>query len=106
MVMSLNNKERGVAGKRFADLLRDPGFKVGSYHGEFISPSVGQLALAANCDFVMIDMEHSGFGFETLKTALRHVHDAGLPSLVRTPGKDYHFIARCATWVHKASCRR
>lgn len=81
--------------RQFSALVAVERLSIGSLHAEFIGPSIGQLAAAAGCDFVMIDMEHSGFSFETVKAGLRFVHDAGLASLVRVPAKDYHFIARC-----------
>src|SRR5262245_22159257 len=39
-------------------------------------------------------MEHSGFGMETLKKAIRFFEAAALPVIVRVPSKEYHHIAR------------
>ena len=78
----------------FQELTRRPGLKVGTYFGEFAGPAVGRLASAAGCDFVMVDMEHSGFTFETVKAMLRNLHDAGCASLVRPPSKARHHVAR------------
>ena len=39
-------------------------------------------------------MEHSGFGFETVKSAIRYFEAADLPAIVRVPSHDYHHIAR------------
>ena len=41
-------------------------------------------------------MEHSGFSFETVKSAMRYFEAAQLPAIVRVPSKSYHHIARAA----------
>ena len=42
----------------------------------------------------MVDMEHSGFSYETVKTTLRYLHDAGVASILRPPSQAYHHVAR------------
>lgn len=79
----------------FRELTRRRGLKVGTYLGEFATPGIGQMLKAAGCDFAFVDLEHSGFTFETLKSVLRNLHDAGIASVVRPPSKAYHHIARC-----------
>ena len=49
---------------------------------------------AAGCDFALFDLEHSGFGFETVKSAIRYFEAAGVAPIVRVPSKEYHHIAR------------
>jgi 2-keto-3-deoxy-L-rhamnonate aldolase RhmA len=83
-----------MAAESFTALVRRPGLKVGMYLGEFATPGIGRIAKAAGCEFVMVDMEHSGFSFETVRNVLRVVHDAGLASIVRPPAKDYAHLAR------------
>jgi 2-dehydro-3-deoxyglucarate aldolase/4-hydroxy-2-oxoheptanedioate aldolase len=78
----------------FGDLTRRRELKLGSLVLEFVTPAIGPVMKSAGCDFVMVDMEHTGFSFETVKTALRYVHDAGMPSLVRPPSKRDDHIAR------------
>ena len=39
-------------------------------------------------------MEHSGYGYDTIRTALRIAEAAGLATIVRPPSKLYHDIAR------------
>ena len=68
--------------------------KFGHYVGEFATPGIGHLLASAGCEFVFFDMEHSGFGFETLKQVLRYFEAADIPVIVRTPSKDYDGIAR------------
>ena len=70
--------------------------KVGHFIVEFATPGIGQILKAAGCDFALFDCEHSGFGFETIKSVLRYMQAADLPTIVRVPSKDYHHIARAA----------
>ena len=61
---------------------------------EFATPGIGHILKSAGCDFVLFDLEHSGFGFETVKSVIRYFEAADLPVIVRTPSKEYHHIAR------------
>jgi 2-keto-3-deoxy-L-rhamnonate aldolase RhmA len=70
--------------------------KFGHFIVEFATPGIGHILKGAGCDFVFIDMEHSGFAFETVKSALRYCEAARLPAIVRVPSKSYHHIARAA----------
>jgi 2-keto-3-deoxy-L-rhamnonate aldolase RhmA len=70
--------------------------KVGHFIVEFATPGIGYMLKNAGCDFVLFDTEHSGFGFETIKSVLRYFEAARLPTIVRVPSKEYHHIARAA----------
>jgi 2-keto-3-deoxy-L-rhamnonate aldolase RhmA len=70
--------------------------KLGHFIVEFATPGIGQILKGAGCDFALFDTEHSGFGFETIKSVLRYMQAADLPTIVRVPSKDYHHIARAA----------
>jgi 2-keto-3-deoxy-L-rhamnonate aldolase RhmA len=70
------------------------GPKLGHFIVEFATPGIGHILKSAGCDFVLFDLEHSGFGFETVKSALRYFEAATLPAIVRVPSRDYHHIAR------------
>jgi 2-keto-3-deoxy-L-rhamnonate aldolase RhmA len=70
--------------------------KFGHFIVEFATPGIGHILKSAGCDFVLFDMEHSGFGFETAKSAIRYMEAAALPAIVRVPSKEYHHIARAA----------
>ena len=61
---------------------------------EFFTPSLPQIVRAAGADFVLYDMEHSGLGYETLKTQISLCRGIGLVPMVRVPATQYHFIAR------------
>jgi 2-keto-3-deoxy-L-rhamnonate aldolase RhmA len=61
---------------------------------EFFSPGMPQVLKAADCEFVLFDMEHSGLGFETLKLLFAACRGIGLSPMVRVPRSEYHFLAR------------
>jgi 2-keto-3-deoxy-L-rhamnonate aldolase RhmA len=57
--------------------------KLGTFIVEFATPGIGHLLKSAGCDFVLFDTEHSGFGFETIKNAVRYFEAADLSAIVR-----------------------
>ena len=68
--------------------------KLGHFIVEFATPGMGHILKAAGCDFVFFDMEHSGFSFETLKSAIRYFEAAGVPVIVRVPAQENDMLAR------------
>lgn len=68
--------------------------KFGHFIVEFATPGIGHIVKSAGCEFVLFDLEHSGFGLETVKSAMRYFEAADLPAIVRVPSKEYHHIAR------------
>jgi 2-keto-3-deoxy-L-rhamnonate aldolase RhmA len=68
--------------------------KLGHFVVEFVSPGIGHIVKAAGGDFVLLDMEHSGFSMETVKSAIRYFEAADISCIVRVPSQDYHFLAR------------
>jgi 2-keto-3-deoxy-L-rhamnonate aldolase RhmA len=85
-----------MTGTTLRDMAQTRDLKVGHFIVEFATPGIGQILKAAGCDFALFDTEHSGFGFETIKSALRYMQAADLPTIVRVPSKEYHHIARAA----------
>jgi 2-keto-3-deoxy-L-rhamnonate aldolase RhmA len=75
-------------------MTRDSAPKFGHFVVEFATPGIGHVLKAAGCEFVLFDMEHSGFGYETLKNALRWFEAADLPVIVRPPSDAYSHVAR------------
>jgi 2-keto-3-deoxy-L-rhamnonate aldolase RhmA len=61
---------------------------------EFLSPGLPQIARNAGAQFLLYDMEHTGLGFETLKTQVALCRGLDVVPLVRVPRGDYAFIAR------------
>ena len=68
--------------------------KFGHFVVEFATPGIGHILKSAGCDFAFLDLEHSGFHFETVKSAVRYFEAADLPAIIRVPSHDYHHIAR------------
>jgi 2-dehydro-3-deoxyglucarate aldolase/4-hydroxy-2-oxoheptanedioate aldolase len=78
------------------DLCRSRDLKLGHFVAEFATPGIGHILKGAGCDFALLDMEHSGFSFETVKSLVRYCEAAGLPAIVRVPSKAYDHVARAA----------
>ncbi|MGH6902604.1 MAG: HpcH/HpaI aldolase family protein [Geminicoccaceae bacterium] len=85
-----------MAAPGLKDMASTRELKLGHFIVEFATPGIGQILKAAGCDFALLDCEHSGFGFETVKSVLRYMQAADLPTIVRVPSKEYHHIARAA----------
>lgn len=75
-------------------MARSRALKLGHFIVEFATPGIGHILRNAGCEFVLFDLEHSGFGFETVKSAIRYFEAAGVAPIVRAPSKEYHHIAR------------
>jgi len=70
------------------------GTKVGTFLFEFATPGIGQILKAAGADFAVLDMEHTGFGFDTVRQVVRYCQAAELPLIVRVPSQHRHHISR------------
>ncbi|MBV9053313.1 MAG: hpch/hpai aldolase, partial [Hyphomicrobiales bacterium] len=68
---------------RLRDLAGTKAPKFGHFIVEFATPGIGHILKSAGCDFVLFDLEHSGFGFETVKNAVRYFEAADVPIIVR-----------------------
>jgi 2-dehydro-3-deoxyglucarate aldolase/4-hydroxy-2-oxoheptanedioate aldolase len=75
-------------------MTKNRNLKAGHFVLEFATPGIGHILKNAGCEFVVLDTEHSGFGFDTVKTTLRFMQAAELPTIVRVPSKDYKDVAR------------
>lgn len=78
----------------FGQLAGSKDLKLGTYIGEFATSGCGRILKSAGCDFAFVDMEHSGFTFETAKALLRSMHDQGIATMLRPPSKEPHHLAR------------
>jgi 2-dehydro-3-deoxyglucarate aldolase/4-hydroxy-2-oxoheptanedioate aldolase len=61
---------------------------------EFFTPGLPQLCVNAGAEFALFDMEHTGLGFETLKTQCALCRGLPIVPMARVPRSDYHFISR------------
>lgn len=75
-------------------MTRSRNLKLGHFIVEFATPGIGHIMKSAGCEFALFDLEHSGFGFETVKSAIRYLEAGQVAPIVRVPSKEYHHIAR------------
>jgi 2-dehydro-3-deoxyglucarate aldolase/4-hydroxy-2-oxoheptanedioate aldolase len=75
-------------------MTRSRELKLGNFIVEFATPGIGHILKAAGCNFAFFDMEHSGFSFETLKSAIRYFEAAGVAVIVRVPAQENDMLAR------------
>jgi len=61
---------------------------------EFFSSGLPQICRNAGAEFVVYDMEHTGLGFETLKTQFALCRGLDIVPMVRVPRGEYPFVAR------------
>jgi 2-dehydro-3-deoxyglucarate aldolase/4-hydroxy-2-oxoheptanedioate aldolase len=73
--------------------LRDGGVVAGTLVLEFATTGIARIAASAGAEFILFDMEHSGWSMDTIRTLLATV-PAGIVPLVRVPATEYHFLAR------------
>lgn len=60
---------------------------------EFNTPGIARLLASTGIDFVVYDMEHSGFGIDTIRQLIAQTRPLNLAALVRPPANEYHLIA-------------
>lgn len=70
------------------------GSSFGLFAFEFYSPGLPQIAQEAGAEFILYDMEHSGYGIDTIKQQLAYCRGLSITPFVRVPAAQYHFIAR------------
>ena len=81
---------------------------VGTVVFEFATPGIGRLANEAGADFMMLDMEHTGWTFETIKLVIAATRSVPIAVMVRTmarrsqPGT-YSRIIKRSPWCSTAS---
>ncbi len=68
--------------------------KIGTFLFEFATPGIGQILKAAGADYAVLDMEHTGFGFDTVRQVVRYCQASELPLIVRVPSQARHHISR------------
>ena len=83
-----------MASPNLKRMLASRKLKLGHSVFEFNSPGLGQFIAAADVDFIVMDMEHSGFGIADVKRAITGFRAGRLPVMVRPPSNAYHHIAR------------
>lgn len=69
------------------------GTVVGTMVFEFGTTGIGRLANNAGADFIIFDMEHSGWTLETIRMLMATTGITGTAPFVRVPASEYHLIA-------------
>jgi len=67
---------------------------VGTFVMQFSVPSISTILASAGADFLIVDMEHTAFTIETVGSIVRAARGSDLPSIVRVPAIERHFISR------------
>jgi 2-dehydro-3-deoxyglucarate aldolase/4-hydroxy-2-oxoheptanedioate aldolase len=61
---------------------------------ECVASGVAQMMVRAGAAFLLLDMEHSGFGFDMLRAPIHACRGLPIAPMVRVPRGEYHFLAR------------
>ncbi len=77
-----------------ADRLRAGTLTVGTLVMEFDTTGVSRIAAAAGAEFVLFDLEHTGWSLETARVLIASTRATRTVPFVRVPAGDSHFIAR------------
>lgn len=70
------------------------GSAIGTMVTEFATPGIARLAAGAGAEFVLFDLEHTGYGIERLRSVLAAAEASGVVPFLRVPDADYHFVSR------------
>lgn len=66
----------------------------GSFGWEFLVPGLPQIVKSCGAEFLLIDMEHNGAGFDDVKTQAALCRGIGIVPMARVPTGQYNHIAR------------
>lgn len=66
----------------------------GTFGWEFLVPGLPQIVHAAGAEFLLMDMEHSGTGYEAIKAQCEMARGVGVVPMARVPANQYHYISR------------
>jgi 2-dehydro-3-deoxyglucarate aldolase/4-hydroxy-2-oxoheptanedioate aldolase len=70
------------------------GISLGTMVFEFATTGIARLAAEAGAEFVIYDMEHTGWSLETIRMLLATSQGSNIVPMVRVPATEYHFLAR------------
>lgn len=75
-------------------VLADGGSALGTMIFEFNTPGIGRIAAQAGADFIVYDMEHTGWSIETIRMLMATTRVAATVPIVRVPATQYHLLSR------------
>lgn len=70
------------------------GISIGTMVCEFATTNVARVARQAGAEFVLYDLEHSGYGLERMRDVIASTNAAGVVPIVRAPDAVYDQVAR------------
>src|SRR5215211_6337066 len=69
------------------------GVSIGTMVFEFNTPGIGRIAAAAGAEFIVYDLEHTGWSIETIRMLMATTRAAEIVPMVRVPATQYHLIS-------------
>lgn len=79
---------------KFQQSIAARGTAAGHMIGDFGTRNIARIVAAAGLDFVMLDMEHTGFDTERIADLCAWFRSTDIAPMVRIPQGLYHFCAR------------
>ncbi len=76
------------------EMVQSRKLNIGTTVVELDTPGIGHICKSAGAEFVLIDMEYSGFSYSVLKRLICFLQAADLPSIVRVPTSRFDHINR------------
>ncbi len=73
--------------------LQAGGTAFGTMIFEFNTTGIARIVAAAGAEFVLFDMEHTGWGIDTIRTLIATARGADIVPLVRVPATQYHLLS-------------
>ncbi len=70
------------------------GTSIGTMVFEFATTGIGRIVAEAGSEFVVFDMEHTGWDTETIKMLIATTRAADTIPMVRVPATQYHLMSR------------
>ncbi len=67
---------------------------LGTMVTEFATPGIARLAAGAGADFVLFDLEHTGYDYERMRNVLAAAEASDVVPFLRVPDADYQFVSR------------
>ena len=72
--------------------LNESDVSLGTFVFEFNTTGIARIAAEAGADFIVFDMEHTGWSIESIRMLIATTPASTVP-MVRIPATQYHFIA-------------
>src|SRR5262245_59902468 len=85
-----------MTARTLRSLVADKSFKYGHFVVECATPGIGHFLKGADCDFVALHTQRSGFSSDVVKSCVRYFEAAELPAIFRVPSQSYDHLARYA----------